>query len=149
SRPKRPPNVRPPFGPIDARAAKETAFGAGAIQINAETGQEFCPCRRDFARLAAKDDELALAQALREANPEHAGKMIVTCPRAPHCLIALRGRLKARRPCQSDIHNAFEHLPDMRSGEPVITVTALLCEQDKLRCQQLGEMTACRLRSNT
>src|SRR5262245_22885780 len=84
SRPERPANMRPAFGPIEARAAKEAALGTRGVQIDAETGEKIRTSGRYLARLFAEYHKLALAQALREADAEHTGEMIVAGPRAPY-----------------------------------------------------------------
>ena len=139
-------DMRPPFGPIQTRPAKHPALAARMREIDAELAEKFRAGRRDFAGFVAEDDVLVLDQPLGKADAEHAGDVVVTGAGVTQLVVEMRFRLEPRRAFERDVHDAFQHLPDMRPGQAVIAVAALLHRHQKPRRGELAEMAAGGLR---
>src|SRR5580704_12008897 len=76
---------------------------------------------------------LALDQPIGEPDAERAGDVVVTSAGVAHLVVEMRFRLEPRRTFERDVHDAFQHLPDMGAGQPIVAVTALLHRHQKPR----------------
>src|SRR5215472_7530529 len=139
-------DVRPALRPVEARAAKDATLGARGRKIHAEPREEFEARRRHLAPLVAKHDQVARRHRVRQGDAEHAGDVVVAGARMTHLLVDPTLRLKARRRVQRDVHDAFEHLPDLRPGQAIVTVASLLHLHDEVGGGELAEMPAGGLR---
>src|SRR4051794_1391113 len=91
----------------------------------------------------------ARAELLGQSNADLSGQMVIAGAGAPQLLLKGRSRPIARRARDRHVHDAFQHPPDMRTGQPVVVVAALLHEPEQLAVGQLGEVAAGGLRRDT
>jgi hypothetical protein len=139
-------NAAPPFRPIQTRPAKYPALRSRMREIDAEIAEKFRAGRRHLAGFVAEDDVLVLDQPLGQADAEHAGDVVVTGAGVTQLVVETRFRLEPRRAFERDVHDAFQHLPDMGTGQAVIAMAALLHRHQKPRRGELAEMAAGGLR---
>ena len=95
-----------------------------------------------LARFVAEYDEIMGDHRVGKVDAEHAGDVIVAGAGAAHLIIGFRARLVTRWPLNCDMHDAFQHMGNVWTSQAVITVAALLHEDDKPRGGQLAKVAA-------
>jgi hypothetical protein len=122
-------------------AAEETAAGLGPRQIDAELGQERGARSCDLAAFIGQNHMPARAELLGQRDADLSGQMVVAGAGAPQLLFTARSRPIARRARDRYVHDGFQHPPDMRAGQPVIVMPALLYEPEQLAVVDHRKMT--------
>jgi len=126
--------VRPPFAPIKARAAKDTrglaTANAKRSDVDTDIAEQINPRVSHQPGIVRQFHVTTHYQRVRDRDAELTGEMVVTGSRRAHGRIARTScrRRPHRLQSRCHLHDAFDHLRDSRRGEPVITMPALLLD---------------------
>jgi hypothetical protein len=135
--------VVPPFAPIEARSAKDTAATRGRGQVRAKSRQHFSATIGDLTTIIIQDYVPIRSQGVSHCNANAPRDVIVACSCMPQCLIARGAWLVARRhlDCRDRL-DAFEHRRHQRRSNALVMESPLFSDRDKPRSDQFGKMLA-------
>ena len=137
--------MRAPLAPVDAGTAERAPAAARGGQVDSQFVEEHLARLGDDAAIVAELDVAMLLQRVGERDAKLASDVVVAHACLAHRVVDANGAQPRRCDCR-DRRDAFQHLRDMRSGEPEVTVAALLRRGDQVGGAELAEMPARGLR---